>query len=87
MRATIARRGRMAELEISDDWTPTGKNLNALPEPLRRYIHDLQKGHGFDRTHAGKLQATAGKLRFAARMRTARSTTADEVGTTAAIKI
>lgn len=22
-------------------WTPTGENLNALPEPLRKYIHDL----------------------------------------------
>jgi hypothetical protein len=26
---------------IPDDWTPTAENLNALPGPLRDYIHDL----------------------------------------------
>ena len=25
-----------------DDFTPTAANVNALPEPLRRYIHDLE---------------------------------------------
>src|SRR5512139_3260434 len=30
------------KLEIPDDWTATPENVNALPEPLRRYIHDLQ---------------------------------------------
>ena len=29
-------------LRIKDDWTPTPKNINALPEPLRAYIHDLK---------------------------------------------
>jgi hypothetical protein len=29
-------------LSIKDDWTPTAENINALPEPLRVYIHDLQ---------------------------------------------
>lgn len=24
------------------DWTPTSANINALPEPLRRYIHDIE---------------------------------------------
>ncbi len=24
------------------DWTPTPDNINRLPEPLRRYIHDLE---------------------------------------------
>jgi hypothetical protein len=28
-------------MDIPDDWTPTPENINALPEPLRRYIHDL----------------------------------------------
>jgi hypothetical protein len=32
----------MATLDIPDLWTPTAENLAALPEPLRRYIHDLQ---------------------------------------------
>jgi hypothetical protein len=32
----------MAKLDIAPDWTPTPENVNALPEPLRRYIHDLQ---------------------------------------------
>jgi hypothetical protein len=26
------------KLEIPDDWTATPDNVNALPEPLRRYI-------------------------------------------------
>jgi hypothetical protein len=25
-----------------DDWKPTAANINALPESLRRYIHDLE---------------------------------------------
>jgi hypothetical protein len=25
---------------IKDDWTPTPANINALPEPVRVYIHD-----------------------------------------------
>jgi hypothetical protein len=28
-------------LQIRDDWTPTAENINALLEPLRIYIHDL----------------------------------------------
>jgi hypothetical protein len=28
-------------LDIPDDWTPTPDNVNALPKPLRTYIHDL----------------------------------------------
>ena len=28
-------------INIPDDWLPTSENLNALPEPLRKYIHDL----------------------------------------------
>lgn len=27
-------------LTIDPDWTPTSANINALPAPLRRYIHD-----------------------------------------------
>lgn len=29
-------------LLIPNDWTPTADNVNALPEPLRRYIHDIE---------------------------------------------
>jgi hypothetical protein len=32
----------MATIDIPDSWIPTAENLYALPEPLRRYIHDLQ---------------------------------------------
>jgi hypothetical protein len=28
-------------LRIPDDWAPTSDNINALPEPLRRYIMEL----------------------------------------------
>jgi hypothetical protein len=27
---------------IPVDWLPTAENINALPEPLRSYIHDLE---------------------------------------------
>jgi hypothetical protein len=29
-------------LVIDPSWTPTAENINALPRPLRQYIHDLQ---------------------------------------------
>lgn len=29
-------------LQIPDDWRPTADSINALPEPLRRYIHHLE---------------------------------------------
>lgn len=29
-------------MNIDPDWKPTAENINALPEPLRRYIHFLQ---------------------------------------------
>jgi hypothetical protein len=28
--------------DIPNDWTPSAANINALPEPLRRYIHELK---------------------------------------------
>lgn len=27
---------------MTPDWLPTAENINALPEPVRRYIHDLE---------------------------------------------
>lgn len=27
---------------VSTGWTPTAANINALPEPIRRYIHDVE---------------------------------------------
>ena len=29
-------------LSIPDGWTPTPENINALPDPLRKFIHDLE---------------------------------------------
>ena len=29
--------------DISDSWSPTPDNVDALPAPLSRYIHDLQR--------------------------------------------
>ena len=29
-------------MTIPDDWTPTAANINALPKPLREYIHRLE---------------------------------------------
>ena len=29
-------------LVIDPSWTPTAENVDALPRPLRQYIHDLQ---------------------------------------------
>jgi hypothetical protein len=37
----MARSRKKESLEIDADWLPTPNNVNALPEPLRRYIHDL----------------------------------------------
>lgn len=31
-----------APKEPYKDWLPTSENINALPEPVRKYIHDLQ---------------------------------------------
>jgi hypothetical protein len=28
-------------INIHDNWLPTSENINALPRPLRKYIHDL----------------------------------------------
>lgn len=30
---------------IPSTWTPTAESVNALPEPLRRHIHDLETDH------------------------------------------
>jgi hypothetical protein len=29
--------------DVADDWIPTAENINALPPPLRRYIHWLHE--------------------------------------------
>lgn len=29
-------------MEIAEDWTPTADNINALPRPVRDYIHSLE---------------------------------------------
>lgn len=33
---------RPAQTEPAPDWTPTTENINALPEPVRRYIAELE---------------------------------------------
>ena len=35
-------RHQVPPLIIDARWTPTPENIDALPRPLRRYIHDLQ---------------------------------------------
>jgi hypothetical protein len=39
-----AMRSEFPRFEVDDmpAWKPTAKNINALPEPVRQYIHDLQ---------------------------------------------
>lgn len=32
----------MATIDIPDDWAPTAAAINALPDPLRRFIHDIE---------------------------------------------
>lgn len=27
---------------MPDAWLPTADNINALPEPIRRYVHELE---------------------------------------------
>lgn len=29
-------------MNISKDWLPTPENINALPEPVKKYVHDLE---------------------------------------------
>jgi hypothetical protein len=37
----------METIRIPEDWTATAENISALPRPLRRYIHDLQRSVDF----------------------------------------
>ena len=41
IREGVSANRTVATIDIPDDWTPTPANINALPFPLRRYIHDL----------------------------------------------
>lgn len=36
----------MSTLHIPDNWLPNPESINSLPEPLRRYIHDLESFSG-----------------------------------------
>ncbi|MBR8652135.1 hypothetical protein KDH83_02295, partial [Achromobacter sp. Marseille-Q0513] len=40
-RAAMLRSMPLASAPVADDWTPTPANINALPERVRAYIHDL----------------------------------------------
>jgi hypothetical protein len=40
--AALRHHERTAHGAVGDDWLPTAENVNALPDPLRRYIHDLE---------------------------------------------
>jgi hypothetical protein len=33
---------RIKQFLISNDWLPTPENINALPEPIRKFIHDIE---------------------------------------------
>lgn len=39
-RSWTTRDANKDKLEL--DWSPTAEHINALPDPIRRYIHDLQ---------------------------------------------
>lgn len=41
-RSVMLRGYEGATVHIPKGWTPTAENINALPVPLRLYIHDLQ---------------------------------------------
>lgn len=43
MRVDRARNNAMTRSH--SEWTPTPENINALPAPLRRYIHHLETAH------------------------------------------
>lgn len=32
----------MTDIPLPEQWIPTADAINALPEPLRRYIHDIE---------------------------------------------
>ena len=34
-------------VDITESWTPTPENINALPEPVRRYIHEIESSMDF----------------------------------------
>lgn len=42
IRAGYCVAGIGMKADIPRDWKPTSANINALPDPLRRYIHDLE---------------------------------------------
>jgi hypothetical protein len=41
-RSVMLRGFEGATVHIAKDWAPTAESINALPMPLRLYIHDLQ---------------------------------------------
>jgi len=43
------------DMDIADNWTPTSANINALPEPIRLYVHDLETNCD----HTGNVQTIA----------------------------
>ena len=53
-------------LRIKDDWIPTPSNINALPEPLRAYIHDHKTvcDSAGDATELFRLQTENRMLRW-----------------------
>ena len=42
IKALIQKPGVKVMPEIGKDWLPTAENINALPEPVREYIADMQ---------------------------------------------
>ena len=58
--------GTTWNMRIKDDWTPTPANINALPEPLRLYIHDLKTvcDPAGDATELFRLQTENRMLRW-----------------------
>lgn len=42
LRANYETICRLIEQSIASDWIPSADNINKLPDPLRKYIHDLE---------------------------------------------
>ena len=42
IRARLAIIYGLLKYKIHKDWLPTPENINALPEPVRKFIHDIE---------------------------------------------
>ena len=57
---------------VPEDWLPTPDNINALPDGLRRYIHDVEDQMRPAGRYARAIPVARGERDAAEGMRTAR---------------